>query len=238
VDAEPAPITIEAPAPPQPDAAPPVLPAAAPAPEKTEPASSKATAAPPATKRATAVYFEGERTISDAEFAPAPARPTSEVGVGTFLVSGATASGVVGAAPFFSREVSPGFVVRPAVSIAGTEGAQFRATWTAARVDACWRVPEEAPVQLDLCGGAEVGFAYVASGNTPGSPAEGHTLATFDLGPTAALRSEIGRDIAVSLRTGAGVNALRASYLDVSGNEQQAPIVSARFELALSWLFR
>jgi hypothetical protein len=164
--------------------------------------------------------------------------PETEVGVGTFLVSGATPSGVVGGAPFFSREVSPGVIIRPAISIAGTEAAQFRATWTAARVDACWRFPADAPVELDLCGGAEVGFVYVASGRQPGAPAEGRTLGTFDVGPTAALRSVIGRDFAVSLRTGAGVNAVRSSYTDVTGAEQQAPIISARFEVALSWLFR
>jgi hypothetical protein len=158
--------------------------------------------------------------------------------VGTFLVSGATASGVVGGSPFFSREVSPGVIIRPGISIAGTEAAQFHATWTAARLDACWRIPPDAPVQLDLCGGAELGFVYVASGKDPGSPAEGHTLATFDVGPTAALRSEVGRDFAVALRAGAGVNAARSSYTDVTGTEQQAPILSARFEVALSWLFR
>jgi hypothetical protein len=244
VDAEPAPITIEAPAPPKANAASPDV--AAPASETTTPPKSEA--APPTTivvvpggNREAGRLVEDSRTASDAEFTPVTSPRSgsaTEIGVGAILVSGATPSGVVGAAPYFAREVSPGFVLRPAISIAGTEAAQFRATWTSARVDACWRIPPEAPVQIDLCGGAEIGFAYVASGNGPGSPPEGHTLPTFDLGPTAALRSEVGHDFAVSLRTGAGINAVRGSYVDVTGAGQQAPLVSARFELAVAWLFR
>jgi hypothetical protein len=189
-----------------------------------------------------AIIADATSPAEPVQSASAASLPAGELGVSTFLLSGAFTSGVVGLSGYWTRAVSEHVLLRPSIAVGEAPASAVRVTWAAARLDLCLRTPSEDPVraavQADLCVGSDGGFSYVASGNGPGAPATGKTLPYFDLGPSLDLRSTIGNDVAVTLRGGLGVNFARSTYVDVTGNEQQAPAVSARVELAIAWLLK
>jgi hypothetical protein len=90
-------------------------------------------------------------------------------------------------------------------------------------------------LQLDLCGGTDVGATYFVSGDQAGEPPEGRTLPYVDLGPSLALRGELGDKSAVWLRSSAGINVVRAGFDDSLGVRQTPPLASFRLELGFSW---
>ena len=171
--------------------------------------------------------------------APAPGPGPVEVGVGSFLLSGPGPSGILGGAVFLFDEVADNFYLRPSLAAGEAPGAFARSTWATGRLDACTRVPGNYRVyqglQLDLCGGADVGATYFASGTQPGEPAQGKALPYLDLGPSIALRGELGDKSAVWLRAGGGINLARPGFDDSQGTRQTAPPASFRLELGFSW---
>jgi hypothetical protein len=176
---------------------------------------------------------------SPASESPSPGVRHIEVGAGTFLLMGPGASGIVGASLFLFYELADNLYLRPSISAGETPASNARATWAAGRVDACTRVPGNYRMynglQLDLCGGADVGATYFVSGAQSGEPPEGRTFPYVDLGPSLALRGELGDKSAVWLRGSAGINVVRADFDDSQGVRQTAPLASFRLELGFSW---
>jgi hypothetical protein len=101
-----------------------------------------------------------------------------------------------------------------------------------ARVDSCVRLPglysRNHGMQLDLCGGADLGTTTIDAG--PGT-----RLPYLNVGPSLDMRGELGGSLAAVLRVVAGVNVLRDSFVDLSGARETPPIASGRLELAISW---
>jgi hypothetical protein len=163
--------------------------------------------------------------------------PTLEIGMGTFFMVGAAAGGYAGVSPFLVDEVAEGVFLRPSIGVGGSLGATS-SIWLAARLDACARLPgryaSRNGIQLDLCGGAGGGFSSVASGTQRGAPPAAVTLPYVDLGPSASLRGEVG-DLAISLRTVAGIDVAHAGFVDVTGAKEDAPLLSWRLEVDFSW---
>jgi hypothetical protein len=162
-----------------------------------------------------------------------------ELGVGTFLMSGGSAGSYVGVAPFLIDDVGQAVFLRPSVALGTSLATNLPSTWAAARLDTCLRLPGRYAVrgglQLDICGGADVGFSYVSAGTEPGTPASGQTLPFIDLGPSVDLRAEANR-VAVTLRGVGGVNIARQGFDDVTGTRVDVPVVSWRLELDFSWV--
>jgi hypothetical protein len=176
---------------------------------------------------------------SPASASPSPNADQIEVGAGTFLFMGPGASGIVGGSLFLFYEVAENLYFRPSIAAGETPAANARATWAAGRLDACTRVPGNYRLynglQLDLCGGTDIGATYFVSGDQPGEPSEGKTLPYVDLGPSLALRGELGEKSAVWLGASAGINVVRAGFDDSQGVHQTAPLASFRLELGFSW---
>ena len=162
-----------------------------------------------------------------------------ELGVGTFLMAGGGAGGYMGVAPFLIDDVGQAVFLRPSVAIGQSIATNLPSTWAAARLDTCMRLPGRYAIrgglQLDLCGGADVGFSYIASGTQAGSPSTGQTLPYVDLGPSVDLRAEVG-SFAVTLRGLVGVNVAREGFDDVAGTHVETPLMSGRLELDFSWV--
>jgi hypothetical protein len=166
-------------------------------------------------------------------------RAPLEFGVGTFMMSGGGAGGYIGITPFLMADVGQGVFLRPSVALGGSMATNVPSTWAAARLDTCMRLPGRYAVrgglQLDLCGGADVGFSYVASGTQAGTPATGQTFPYVDVGPSVDLRAEVGK-LAVTLRAIGGIDVARSGFVDVTGTRQDASAVCWRLEVDLSWV--
>jgi hypothetical protein len=160
-----------------------------------------------------------------------------ELGVGTFMMAGGGSGGYVGVTPFLIDDVGEAVFLRPSVALGGSIATNVPSTWAAARIDTCMRFPERyatrGGLQLDLCGGAEVGFSYVASGILPGNPASGQTLPFVELGPGVDLRAEVGK-VAVTLRGVGGIDVAKGGYTDVTGMRIDEPLWSWRIEVDLA----
>jgi hypothetical protein len=160
-----------------------------------------------------------------------------ELGAGVFLMTGTGGSALAGPTVFAVVEASHGVFLRPALaygqSLNTMPGSDTKgSTWMTARFDGCLRAPglytRRHGMQLDLCGGTEVGFTTISSDSTT-------TLPYLDLGPSLDLRGELGSRLSAVLRLVAGINVLRESYVDQSGATQQVPIATGRLEVAFSW---
>jgi hypothetical protein len=148
-----------------------------------------------------------------------------EVGAGGFLMTGTGGGVLVGATPFVLVEVAKGVFVRPALAVGQSlPSGDTAVTWVATRVDACLRVAglytNLHGMQLDICGGTDVGVL-----------AAGRALPYVSFGPSMDLRGELGGDLAVILRGLIGVNAIHEDSLDT-------PLWAGRGELAMSWRLR
>jgi hypothetical protein len=165
---------------------------------------------------------------------------TLEVGAGTFLMTGTGGGALAGPTVFAVLEGSHGLFFRPAIafgeSLTDLPPSDVKSsTWSAARFDTCLRLPGlytlHHGMQLDACGGAEIGFTYLDARDRS-------TLPYVDLGPSMDLRGELGSRLSAALRFVTGVNLVRESFVDLNGNTQQPPVLEARLELAFSWDFR
>jgi hypothetical protein len=170
---------------------------------------------------------------------------SSELGIGSFLMTGTGADATAGLTPFAVIEVGKGIFLRPAILV-GESIAVFvshatdaRSIWVAGRLDACLRLPglyaSRRGMQLDLCGGAETGVTYVSAGSEPLAPVTDQTRAYANIGPSIGLRAEFAWNLAVALRGATGLNLITTGYTDASGARIDFPQASGRIELALSW---
>ncbi len=163
---------------------------------------------------------------------------TLEVGVGGFLMSGAGPTAVTGVTPYLVVEAGNGVFLRPSLavgqsisSLAPGSSVGPDVTFAATRFDACLRLPglytQKRGLQLDLCGGGDLGFTHYAAGAVP------HVA----LGPSLGLRGELGGPLAAELRGVAGINLVTGTFAN-GADAVVLPQWSGRAELALSWRLR
>jgi hypothetical protein len=214
-----------------------VKPAAQPPPQARE---------PPVAPRATAGIAPAVRSSALSESSAASETqdyemPTLELGMGAFLMVGGGAGGYAGVSAFLVDEVAQGVFLRPSVAVGDSLTTNVSSTWAAARLDTCVRLPgryaSRNGIQLDLCGGPDVGFSYVAAGTLMGTPPTGKTLPYVALGPSADLHAEVG-NLAVSLRGLVGIDVARQGFVDVTGAQIDVPMWSWRLELDFSLALR
>jgi hypothetical protein len=227
------------------------------APPPTPPAPAASAEPPPATSAAADKSSRGGSVLLDN---PEDGR-TVEFGV-TMAVMGGLGSGVMAGPTLYSSiEVGRGFFLRPALLIErGLQGTSAEAdigTVVATRFDACGRVSgfHIKVIQLEICGGGEIGFMHIDAPSEPSSAtvfASSTTLPFLAFGPSMSLRGELGGGLALVLRGVADLNALSEQFTDnVScsgdttaciGGKLGFPISSspflARAELGLSWQMR
>ena len=151
-----------------------------------------------------------------------------EVGAGGFLMTGTGGGVLLGASPFLLIEVSKGVFLRPALvfgeSLPATDSVAV--ALAATRLDACLRFTglytNLHGMQLDVCGGSDVGVL---------SQQGGGVLPYAAFGPSMDLQGELGGDLAVILRGLVSVNAVEEDTIHM-------PSWAGRGELAFSWRLR
>lgn len=160
-----------------------------------------------------------------------------EIGAGVFLMSGSGGGALTGPVAFMMIESGHGIFLRPSIAVGQTVTAfpptdVHSATFGAARFDACLRLPglysKHHGMQLDLCGGSDVGITHIDSLAATNIPYVG-------IGPSLDLRGELGGRLSAVLRAVVAVDVWGGSYVDLSGDTEQAPLATARLELAFSW---
>jgi hypothetical protein len=159
-----------------------------------------------------------------------------ELGVSGFLMTGTIkdAGAMVGPSPFLYIEAGHGIFLRPSLAFGQTvnQPGAITGTWLGSRFDTCVRLPGLYPnrsgLQLDMCGGADVGLTLLDSGQTPPFLA---------FGPSVDLRGELGSNLAVALRGIGGINVLHESVVE-NGETKNSASWSGRIELAFSWSLR
>ncbi|HEX8724581.1 MAG TPA: hypothetical protein VF737_04220 [Gemmatimonadaceae bacterium] len=165
---------------------------------------------------------------------------TFELGAGTFLMTGTGGGALAGPSIFAVIEAGSGIFLRPSLAFGGSltslpPSDVKSSMWGAARMDACLRLPglytRRRGMQLDLCGGTDVGMTSIESGSTT-------TLPYWDLGPSIDLRGELASRLSAVLRLVAGIQVLPEQFKDLSGGTESVPLVDGRIELALSWDIR
>jgi hypothetical protein len=162
-----------------------------------------------------------------------------------FIMDGTGAGVIAGPTLFAVVEAGRGWFFRPALFLGGTleaESADIYATWAALRIDACGRIPgfyiERHGIQLDLCGGPESGFQhYTPESSFMGTSTAPPTQGFLALGPSAALRGELGNGLALVLRGVGEVNILTES-VPVGSTTANPSRFIGRAELGLSWQLR
>jgi hypothetical protein len=165
---------------------------------------------------------------------------TFELGAGTFIMTGTGGGALAGPTIFAVIEGGNGIFFRPALAFGGSltslpPSDVKSSMWGAGRMDACLRLPglytRRKGMQLDLCGGTEVGVTSLDSGTTT-------TLPYWAIGPSIDLRGELASSFSAVLRMVAGIEVLREQFTDLNGDNENVPLVTGRLELALSWDLR
>ena len=146
-----------------------------------------------------------------------------EVGMASYLMAGTGTGMLIGGTLFSVSEVGNGWFLRPALSLGRTfveivPTTHAFATLGAARFDACKRLPgnylDKRGIQLDLCGGADVGFLHIDEQDksmTVPTSEPGVTLPLFAIGPSVDLRGELGNELSVLVRGVVEWNVVRGS---------------------------
>lgn len=156
---------------------------------------------------------------------------TLELGLAGFLMSGAGAGAMAGISPYAIIEAGRGVFLRPALAVAQTLTALnsppiVNALWMAGRFDACLRVPglytRNRGIQLDLCGGADVGLLDDVTDDA--------IVPYVSVGPSLDLRGELGSSLSAAIRGVTGINVTSETTGPIS-----QPLWSGRLELAFSW---
>jgi hypothetical protein len=147
---------------------------------------------------------------------------TYEMGIGTFVMSGIRrGNAFAGGTPFLVIAATKSFFFRPAVAL-GESLDGLSSTWGAIRLDGCFRLmgqyASHQALQLNLCGGVDVGLLDVA----------GLELPFVSPGPSLDLGGELGSEVSVTLRGIAGFDTARDTRLNT-------PAYWVRGELDLSW---
>ncbi len=178
-----------------------------------------------------------------------------EIGVASFLMGGTGTGVLAGPQVFTVFEVGNGVFLRPTVAFGRTMESlkptgDVYGTWGVTRFDTCIRVPglymDRRGMQLDLCGGADIGFLHFDHSGSTSSFADGtppqsaaRTIPFLALGPTLGLRGELAGDLSVEIRGVGGLNVVRESFYDPAfGARVDPPLFNARVELALAWRVR
>lgn len=183
-------------------------------------------------------------------------RRSFEVGVASFLMGG-TGTGVLAGPELFTVvEVGSGVFLRPTIAFGRTlqtlkPTGDVYGTWGVTRFDTCVRVPglymDRRGLQLDLCGGADIGFLHFDQSSqfgstfasSPEQPSTARTIPFFAVGPSIGLRGELAGDLSVEVRGVGGVNVIRESFLDPAfGARVDPPLIGGRVEIALAWRVR
>ena len=179
-----------------------------------------------------------EGSVVDSAAAPAVAGPRTTVELGTmvYLRNGLMRTGgVAGLSPFVTVELTPSWVLRPALffgrstePIASSSGGDgVVVSHLGARTDFCRRIPgnyiERRGVEADLCVGVEGGVV------TPSKDAS--TVARLGAGPSVNMRGELGGGVALEIRALLGSNLLQYAA-------EQTPLVFASAEIGMSVRFR
>jgi hypothetical protein len=186
----------------------------------------------------------------------------------TILIMDGEGSGILaGPSLLVIAEAGRGWFLRPSVFVGRslqTLSEDVYATVVAARFDACGRIQgfyiDRHGIQLDLCGGAEIGFQHFDSPSTfmTSAPSGLPTLPLLAIGPSLSLRGELGSGLALVLRGVAELNILQDGFSYVAGNQggielvtnsNPAPagvvpfsvnpsLIAGRGELGISWQLR
>ena len=144
----------------------------------------------------------------------------------------------MGVSPFLVAKIGADVFLRPSISLGQPLSSSTNATWAAVRLDTCARLSglyaRGQGMELDACGGADVGFSHIGSGTEEGAPPASITQPYIDIGPSVDLRAEVGR-LVVSLRALAGFNVARQQFDDVNATPVDSGPLSLRVELDFSW---
>jgi hypothetical protein len=167
--------------------------------------------------------------------APVPQAHAVDLGMATFLRTGIASGGVIGLSPFVAYELGRDVFVRIAAAVGQPAQGGLHLTWVAGRLDTCSETlgnyASGSGVRLDLCGGADVGAAFI--GSNEASPAQ--SLPIVNLGPSVDLRAETGPHAALLLRAAFGLNVARDTFVDQTGTSNEPPLANLDLEIALSW---
>jgi hypothetical protein len=170
-----------------------------------------------------------------------------EVGLASYVMTGTGTGMIAGGSLFAVSEVGGGWFLRPALAAGWTFAEVVPTTHAygtlgAGRFDACKRIPgnylEKSGIQLDLCGGTDVGFLHVDAQNASSTGAKAEpavTLGLFAVGPSIDLRGELGNELSVLVRGVAELNILSNS--EANGTVSPSLLI-ARTEVGLSWRLR
>ncbi len=157
---------------------------------------------------------------------------TVEIGVGTFLMAGPRGRAFGGVTPYAVVETGHGLFLRPSLAVGeafGPGSSSEPSTWSAARMDACWRVtglyPTDHGLKFDICGGADGGlYSQSTEGGTVNAGSS--SIAPFlSVGPSLELDGDLAGALSLVLRGAAGINILPDGW-------------TGRVEVALSWRLR
>jgi hypothetical protein len=189
---------------------------------------------------------DSKRSTQVVDSSPAGRPPkTLEVGISTFLMTSIGPNSIMGGSPYVVIETNPGFFLRPSIAI-GQElpvhGDYANATLFATRLDACARIPgnymPNRGLEVDLCGGADLAFAYFPASQAPGSPVRTLFMPLVDIGPSLDLGGEIGGGWWVVLRAVGGLNVIHERVMENDASVVDPGWLSARLELAAAWRLR
>jgi hypothetical protein len=180
-----------------------------------------------------------EGSIRDS--APEPTSPavrrSIELGTMVYLRNGLmTTAGVIGLSPFVTVELTPSWVLRPALffgrsterisNSAGDDDSML--SHLGARTDLCRRIPgnyiDRRGIEADLCAGLEGGLV------TPNMGAN-KRAGRLGAGPSVNMRGELGAGVALEIRALVGSNLLQYA-------SDQTPLVFASAELGVSVRFQ
>ncbi len=179
-----------------------------------------------------------------------PDKRSIEIGASGFLMDGAGTGALAGPAIFAVIEVGNAVYLRPTLAIGRTvqplpaSDAVF-GTWGAGRLDTCKRLAgmylDRRGLQLDGCAGGEIGFVSFndnALASSSSSSSSSHALPFMAVGPSIGLRGELASDFAVELRGIAGLNILRGTFVDSTGQTARPALFVGRAELGITWRIR
>lgn len=175
-----------------------------------------------------------------------------EVGFSAILMGGTGTGALAGPSMFTVIEIGRGVFLRPALAVARTleslkPTGDVYGTLGIARFDACLRLPglylDRRGMQLDACGGADIGFlhfdAQSAAPDAQAATVDARTIPFLAMGPSLGLRGELGNDLSVEIRGVAGLNLIRETFQDqAAGSHVDPPLLGGRAETGLSWRWR
>ena len=194
----------------------------------------------PTTTTTTSTVDVGARQGNVVDSAPeqaavAPKRAV-ELGTMVYLRNGLMQTGgVAGLSPYLTVELTPSWVLRPALffgrateRVGATEGDEgVVISHVGTRTDFCRRVPgnyiERRGVEADLCAGVEGGIVTPSKG--------ANTAARVATGPSVNMRGELGGGVALEIRALVGANVLQFAA-------ERTPLVFASAEIGVSVRFR